>query len=663
MDARMNFPAFTLLPIRRMAILLAFCLFAAMLTGCFKKSVTPGPDVARVAPRPAAPADGSPVASAEAAYAAGDVARAEQISTQLSSRPGLSAADAPRVWRILALSSQANRHPNLSLTALERWRGLQKDADITQEWQQTWTAAIGQLPPYEAKPRITAVLQDASRPWQMRMEAGVILAARQWSNGDAVSANATLLSLYSAATEKNQKIALEHRLFDELHKADAAALAKLASLSTPETEKQFPTALVRLEEARRQGQDPATAEAAQAQVAALREGNALADPGLLAGWSAPKQDVSVTPLPGRTLALVLPMGGQFGNLAAKIALGAETAGREFAAAGHPVTLVVIDTDQPDWLEKLANLPPDVTVVGGPLRAADYTAAKNRGLTNTRAFLSFLPQLSDQDEGKIAWRFFPSPEDQVQALLRLTRGLGITNYAVLMPDKDPYAERMAKVFEAQAHQTGASVVHKTTYPAESPEVWNKLVGSFLGTNKNAAKAPNVSFQAVFLPDSWKNMEGLIPNLFYYRERRQVLLGTSLWEQGLSGLKVPVDARYYSLTAFPGAWRTKSPTPAGEALQAALVRAGKGEADFWTGIGYDFVRFAATLDIQPGWTADSVNAKLSSHPGMAWSVAPISWDRNGRASQELFLFTPESDGFAPVDVEKFRQNFEKAWSGPK
>ena len=519
-------------------VLLGLCLCVAMFAGCFKKTVTPGPDVARVTPRPVAPADSSPVAAAEAAYAAGDIARAEQISTQLSSRPGLSAADAPRVWRILALSSQANRHPNLSLTALERWRGVQKDADSTQEWQQTWTAAIGQMAPYEAKPRIMAVLQDPSRPWPLRMEAGVSLAAQQWSAGDATGATATLLALYNSTPEKAQKVALEHRLFEELHKADAAALSKLASLSTPETEKQFPAALVRLEETRRQSQDPAMREAAQAQLAVLRDGSALADPGLLAGGSsAPRQDISVTPLPGRTLALALPMGGQFGNLAAKIALGAETARSEFAAAGHPVNIIVIDTDQPDWLEKIANLPPDVTLVGGPLRTADYTAVKTRGLTSTRAFLSFLPQLNEQDEGKIAWRFFPSPEDQVQALLRLTRGLGVTSYAVLMPDKDPYAEHMARVFETHAQQAGASVVKKTTYPAESPEVWNKLVGSFLGTNKDAAKAPNVPFQAVFLPDSWKNMESLIPNLFYYRERRQLLLGTSLWEQGLSGLKVP------------------------------------------------------------------------------------------------------------------------------
>jgi hypothetical protein len=139
-----------------------------------------------------------------------------------------------------------------------------------------------------------------------------------------------------------------------------------------------------------------------------------------------------------------------------------------------------------------------------------------------------------------------------------------------------------------------------------------------------------------------------------------MGTSLWEQGLSNLKLPIDARYYALTAFPGAWRLQSPTPAGEALNALLAAEGKDRADFWTGLGYDFARFAATLDVKPGWTARSVNSALAEHPGIAWSMAPIRWDNDGRASQQLFLFTPKAAGFTSVNLDLFRRNFEKAWS---
>ncbi len=652
----------------RMAALFVCCAAALTLTGCLPKTVIQ-PQPARPAPsRPVTqvPADTSSVDAAEAAYAAGDAARAEQIATRLSARPGLPATEATRIWRILALSAQANRHPNLSLSALDRWRALQKDADTTQEWQQTWSSALAQLPPYEAKPRITAVLQDPARPFPLRAEAGTTLASQQWSAGDAVAAHATLRSLYGTATDKAQKTLLEQRLFEALHGAEDFALSRLAARIAPEQEKQFPAALIRLEEARRAGQDSAQREAAMEKVAALREGSELADPSVFATWASaapvpvlPK-DLAVTPLPGKSLALVLPLGGQFGNLAEKIALGAQTACKEFAAAGRPVHLTVIDTDQPDWLDKLAALPPAVTVVGGPLRAADYTALRGRGLTESRAFLSFLPQLSDQDEGHAAWRFFASWEDQVQALFRLTRGLGVTQYAILMPDKDAYAQRMAQFFEAEARRAGASVVRTTTYPLDAPETWNKQVAGFLGTNKQATAPPRVSFQAVFLPDGWKNMESLVPNLFYFRETRQILLGTSVWEQQLANLKVPVDARYYGLTAFPGAWRIKTLTPAGEALNASLMQAGKEDADFWTALGYDFARFAATLDVKPGWTAAEVNAQLSNHANMAWSMAPMRWDVSGRASQELFLFTPKPDGFAPVNVEQFRQNFEKAWS---
>jgi hypothetical protein len=519
---------------------------------------------------------------------------------------------------------------------------------------------LSQLPLYDVRTRAAAVLQDPSRPWLLRAGASTLLASRQWAAGNAREAVETLTAFYAATPEQNQKALLERRLFAELHTTDPVSLRALLSAGTPETEKQYPHILFLLENARRASETPAGREEAKAAVEALREGAVLADPSLFSDWAVPAPDLRVTPLPGRSVALLLPMSGQYGNLAARIALGAEIARQEFAAAGHTVQVTVMDSDQPGWPEQLAALPPACGLVGGPMRVADYTEAKNRGFLSQRAFFSFLPLLSGNDEGAVAWRFFPSAEDQIQALLRLTGGLGITSYAVLMPEGDAYSERMVRLFEARVRQAGGNVVRTASYPMSRPETWNKLVASFLGTSKAASHPPSVPFRAIFLPDSWKTVETLAPNIFYFRERRQALLGTSLWEQELSGLKVPVDARYYDLTAFPGAWRLKAPTPAGEALQAALAAEGKGDADFWTGLGYDFIRFAATLDVNPGWTVSGVNAKLAARPDMAWSMAPIRWDAGGRAAQELFLFTPQPDGFAPVNPELFRRNFEKAWA---
>ncbi len=643
--------------------LLLVCLCLA-LGGCFKKSIDagdPGRAAQGGAAQRAAIAEIS-VEGAEAALAAGDMAKAEQIATQISSRPGLSQADTARISRVLALSSLANRRAYLSVTALERWRSADAKADAGKEWQDAFLAALDQFSRYDATARANAVLNDENRPFSLRAACALFLAAGQWERGAAQEALASLTALYAKAPDKNQRMAMEYMLFDALHKATPAGLNGLAALATPENSKAYPHALVKLEQIRRAGLEPGGREAAKAEVDALRAGSALAEPDIFASWAAPTAPAASTvivPLSGKTLVMALPLSGSLGKIGSKVARGAETARKEFAAAGHDIGLVLLDTQQPDWLDKLAALPPTLTVVGGPLRGQDFAAAQARGLTGSRAFLTFMPTLgAGNEEGRAGWRFFPGPEDQMAALFQLTQELGVTRYAILMPDNDPYMERMADLFEQQAAARGASVALRSKYPAKAPDTWNKFIGSFLGTNKNVDRAPGVSFQAIFLPDTWKHMELIVPNLFYFRETRQVLLGTSLWEQGLTN-NDHIDAHYYGMGVFPGAWNLKAPTPAAENLQAAFARAGHGEPDFWAGLGYDFVRFAATMDIPQGWTQGAVNAALAGHTNISWSMAPITWSSSGKASQRLHLFTPVNEGFVPANPEDIKVRFNKAW----
>jgi hypothetical protein len=153
-----------------------------------------------------------------------------------------------------------------------------------------------------------------------------------------------------------------------------------------------------------------------------------------------------------------------------------------------------------------------------------------------------------------------------------------------------------------------------------------------------------------------MEMIVPNLFYNNETRLVLLGTSLWEQGLSGNSF-VSMQYYGLAAFPGAWNPAQPTPPGDMLQSSLAASGKGNADFWSGLGYDFARFSSGLGIREGWTPADVNSALQAS-SLAWSIAPISWS-GGLAQQQMHLFTPAGSGFAPVNEQEFRAAYEEAW----
>lgn len=350
------------------------------------------------------------------------------------------------------------------------------------------------------------------------------------------------------------------------------------------------------------------------------------------------------------VALALPLSGPYGPFGSKVAAGAEAARGELSKAGISMDVQLVDTESAGWLDKLSQLPPQCVMVGGPLRADRYTALKGRNLQASRAVFAFLPSLEGADEGAIAWRFFSSPKDQIDAVLGFAGKLGISSFGALSPS-DAYGQRMTDLFLSVARAKGAAA-KVTTYPANDTTSWNQIVSGFTG---GSSRASSPVVQAAFIPDSWKNLELLVPFLFYEGEDRMVLMGTSLWEQGLSG-RSSVNVANLDLAIFPGAWNPTSPSPAANALVRALAESGKGVPGFWEGIGYDFVRLASVMHLQAPVSASKVNQHLSSAQGMEWSIAPISWS-NGKASQALFVFRPVQSGFELADPAAFKARYDE------
>ena len=125
-------------------------------------------------------------------------------------------------------------------------------------------------------------------------------------------------------------------------------------------------------------------------------------------------------------------------------------------------------------------------------------------------------------------------------------------------------------------------------------------------------------------------------------RLVLLGTTLWEQSLTGKTVP-HAESYALAVFPGAWN---------ALQAPRALQVPG-TDFWTALGYDYARFAAALGLESRPEAAQVTARARRAAQMIWGMAPVSWDAKGVAHQKLFIFGVTAQGMTPVTLDAFQQ----------
>lgn len=342
--------------------------------------------------------------------------------------------------------------------------------------------------------------------------------------------------------------------------------------------------------------------------------------------------------------LALPESGNFAPITKKIVKGAQIAGENLKKAGVDVRLEQINTEAPDWLAAASKLSPECAIIGGPLQESKYVAARKAGLLQQKIIFAFTPNLMAGDEGKTAWRFFPGPDDQVEALIKFaTDDLNIRSFGALYPD-DNYGRKMVEVFE-KALQKQHMALHTAAYNPSEPATWStaaKILIQPITAEDGSTQIPRTAFEAIFLPESWKKVDGLYNSLVYNGEDRLILLGPMLWEQSLAGKKA-AGMNKFALAVFPGAWKES-------AAPGALKNA---NADFWVALGYDFVNFAVNSGIDGSLPAGAITKAAQKGQSAIRALAPMRWNDAGIASQNLYLFQIGPTGMTPLNREDFLQ----------
>ena len=633
---------------------------ALALTGCAQKIIDLSDVSSIFSP---APPSSSALGQADAAWNAANMREAERLYKNALQSPTLSDREREMALSRLAEAAMANKHAGVALEALDAWKRLDGSVAASESWLRLWCRAVMALPPAQAVSRAQAVVNAAQEAVPFRAAAADVLMARGQS-GDGLMWAQRLTSLYQQAGRKD-RIVMERCLVQIGGDMPANTLVSLLQYTLPDTDGVFPWSVLLLEKARREGAavpyDTADPALEGTTLSRILGSGVFADTGLIASTlqggqtpgRTPAVQVSSVPMYAGSYALALPLSGSYSALGSKIALGAKAAQTELNSRGIRTELYILDTDRADWISRLNSLPPQCVTVGGPMLPAAFDQARAAQAVRQRAFFTFLSSLGEGEEGSMAWRFFTSPSDQIRTMLDFAGRAGVRRYAALYPE-DAFGRRMSTLFLQTA--SAGSVVTSRSYPKGSVSEWNavtaKLVGSYMVGKVPASSA---NFEGVFLPDSWNNAALLIPCLFFNGEDRLLIMGTSLWEQGLPG-GARLDASNLSLVVFPGAWNATNPTPAARNLSTLL--GGEDEADIWTGLGYDFVRFAAALHLQPGWTPGRVNSLLRGAQQISWSMAPMTWNASGKASRQLYVFNPTRDGAQLVTPQEMRRRIDQA-----
>lgn len=350
-------------------------------------------------------------------------------------------------------------------------------------------------------------------------------------------------------------------------------------------------------------------------------------PGFKSRSSTPEQEPAQRQ--GTYIAMLLPNTGSLGAISTKIMRGANLAAADLRKKGQNVTVTLIGTSG-NWQQKIAQLPPEYTIIGGPLQKSVYEKAKNAGLTEQRMFFAFLGKLDSGDEGRTAWRFFASAEDQVDAVAGLAGDLGLRSVGSFYPASDSFGVRMTNLLEQKLADKGIAM-HRASYSPSDPAGWSMSAKALSGGQ----------IEAVFLPDSWKKFPGLHSAFVKNGDEALVEMGTMLWANNLDHQSLP-NAGSYPLVAYPSNFvRTMAPAPLSN-----------GGYDGWHALGYDFVRFAARLHVKQRPSGSQANSLIRQAALMNFASAPISYDNAGIAHQKLFMMQPGTQGGILLNKSTFQ-----------
>lgn len=601
---------------------------------------------------------------ADKAWAEKEYQAAELYYGNALDRQDLSAPLRTLAQSRLGLSAYHNGHYHQAMTSLEKWANLDINAVSRWDWQQAYLDTADALGRHKRLENHRAwALEQTGLPWQTRQNmarwySDYYMAERNWEKALSV-----LDAFYAKAPDRMARVNFEHAYLAGLKEYDQGPLSALSRYVTASNRYTFPYALVSFERSLREADDKEKWGAVWRNMHGIAANASLED---RTGLIETLQELEARyGLPRIGIALALPMTGPYAKVGTRILRGAGVGQWRQSGIGDEVDIRVINTAAPGWIERLDALPSHFSLVGGPLRVQAFkdllVSDKRDSILKKRAFFTFLPGLGEKEEGRIAWRFFTSREDEVRSLVRMAVDrLGIRDFAVFYPE-EKFGRAMSRTFYNEAAPLGAHIRGMQSYPPRELTSWNRHIAKLLNVPDNfsenkEAPLPIPDFGAVFIPDGWSQAQNLLPNFFFYEAEQLVFLGPGLWSRALDRAK-GIEEQYYKLAICPGAWWSGS--DGALALQDALTEEGLGRADFWVALGFDFVRFASRMGVLPsGWTADKVNERIAHAQTMDFSMAALSWDGDGMASQELFLFSPTRHGKTVCNVETIKARVEKA-----
>jgi len=366
----------------------------------------------------------------------------------------------------------------------------------------------------------------------------------------------------------------------------------------------------------------------------------------------------------RRIGCALPLSGPFEPYGTRVLNGILLALKAFDPEMREKMprLIIRDTESsPETSERvireLAENEHALAVIG-PL-GSDSASAAAQAAQELGVPIVVMSQVDGVTEiGPFVFRNSLTPSMQVISLIRYVALMhGVGRFAVLYPDNE-FGWRMLKSFQDEIRAQNKQVTAQESYDPNTSdfsipvrrvigeERWARYARE-LERSKHKEMKPELKldFDALFIPDDYRKMLLIAPQLAFHDAENVVLMGTNLWN---SPILAETIGQHLKKAVFVADYYCREEDEQAKSFEMEYERAYGKKPDFFAALGYDTMNILASL-LTDGLAEDrtALRDRLAGLRNFSGLTGYTSFSPGGEAEKQLQLLTVKGKQIVPVE----------------
>lgn len=362
----------------------------------------------------------------------------------------------------------------------------------------------------------------------------------------------------------------------------------------------------------------------------------------------------------QAIGVILPMTGKFSSFGEISLMGISLAAGVYEGRHEASGLrLIVEDSKGDPAEAVRAvdrlvIKNHVVAIIGPLfgRTAEAAAARAQTLGVPMICLSQKPGIPQL--GNYIFRNSMTAHMQARSIAEFAiTKLGAQRFAILYPN-DTYGENMMNAFWDEVVARKGEIVGVEEYPPDEND-FGKQIERLTGISwlpawrkaklkKEDKLEPVVDFDAIYIPDSYRKVGLIAPQLRYHDVKRVVLLGTNLWNnQELIKIGERFVRGSYFVDGFFPSSANEQIGVFNQEFQLTFMR----NPDTLAAQAYDTMGLLYYLVGKLGLkTREDLQRSLASLIDFPGVTGRISFDSDGEGMRNLFILTVEGEQIVDV-----------------